>query len=1615
MIKFNKVLSILCIGVLFCASNSFAQIARTAGTTTDSTRQILVAAKNRDLNTVKNLVNSGVDINKRDAQGNTIYCTALRQNDNETASILKSFGGTSKGCPGIDPTKKVAAATAAESKSGIFGGIRNGTAFLVAGAAVGVGAMLFAGGDDSNSPAGASNDGNSGGDGPIVIPDRPTGGQTFYVPFGANGAYTLYMENDRTSAVPIYQTKEYDRITLNKYSAQNFNTDFEYKYYVLGIASSQKEVIRSDYSMYDIIGVNVLRALGYNGIKYQRTTTKLVVNNPIKPLNSGSATQYVRLAIISTTGVDFHSKEFDVDTPGATKTGYIENHNYNENDTSNTYDGIDKKNVVDGFDTKCYVSFGVGCNVSSSKYFDFESSVTGYAGIIAAPTRYFGYDGDSDNYPADPTDSGGDEGIMGIAPETVISSFQLATTNGVVRNPYKTMYKAMTEYNEVDHKSEKNDIILFTDVSSAVGVVTYYDQQIPINRANSEDLYDVLKATNNNYTFAQNYFISNVANLYADTKDNIKASITGLYGNFSSIAKKDRPVFIFASGDDNLSNMTNIESAAPLVYPDLIGNFINVVAVDEYGKRYVTQHGNLVNNSDLWNEGSNGCGATMNWCLSAPGKDIIAPASGTGDLKTYATISNFINNFAGYQITGVTTGPADPNPGITNYYYDVAQASNGLLKVKDLGLLIGLYNAFISANQTSLTDSEPYETDPYTNYKFLNNLGDEVYNSAIFDQNGDLIYFRDDKKALIDPSTGNSTFDPSFNMMIGVWDYSTSQYLPMGAGVKYYIEYNNFKTPGFGAIESKYYFELKTETDQFGGVMPAGTKYLEWVNAGASDVTGRWKDTFSLANVNEFNGSEKTLYWEYNEASSLWVIENYTGMEYTYYLDGSSNLIFKDSSNLLYKFDGTNWESSSDGVIFNAVAMMALPQEQTGDPLLDFYLKINSRFAKYDTDGSTSVSPGIDYLIWNKSLSVYDLYSFDGAPINFDFFVKGSSSAVSSSDLLIDLEETHLGLTGIVKDINEDGYLIGVMYDLDPTSEGWKPWQYCEVASGACQWQTWTSVKDLSNTTDFDGDNSNTAGSGGSVVPDNDFYIDFYFIDTNGNGIYDPEDLLYIPQSGSAAAAAVVAGAVSALLGAYQHMTPDQVVSLLFLTSDDLGDTGVDAVYGQGLINLAKATRPYGSIVIPTDPKNFNWNAGHNSYAYNTTAAQSTATSTSRSGRGFELEHTYVALSSSFGDAVANSTLQFIVLDDFNRQFEMNFNSLVVAKPVGREIHIMMNEFGRSARETVKVTDAMSMSFGIQHNKEYTPRKGEEDPFIFNELTFNFATEEQKVTVSLGHNLNKALRFDQYETVPETAIVSSSFLGNPYLALAGQNAIGASYQTNISNNWSLGMTSFSGNIVANEIVDYYNMLPESDNRLGRITSSFTSVTRDFNRKGNVSFHAGVVVENKTMLGAGSYGALQIDHGTTTMFSTVASSFKLSSKTSMFGSYTIGTSQVSAARDSLFNEFSSIQTSSWNVGFAYKLAPRSTFGAVFAQPLRVNSASASMDIPIARDAVEDILYMNSYKLNLTPSATEYDMQMFYSWQAGDFEMDTGYMYRINPGHSSTLPDDHTIMMKFKYKI
>ena len=118
----------------------------------------------------------------------------------------------------------------------------------------------------------------------------------------------------------------------------------------------------------------------------------------------------------------------------------------------------------------------------------------------------------------------------------------------------------------------------------------------------------------------------------------------------------------------------------------------------------------------------------------------------------------------------------------------------------------------------------------------------------------------------------------------------------------------------------------------------------------------------------------------------------------------------------------------------------------------------------------------------------------------------------------------------------------------------------------------------------------------------------------------------YGTRSGTSMAAPMVSGGLAILFQAFPYVETADIMQLLFETATDLGDKGVDSIYGHGMMNLAAALNPVGSASIPT--------------------TTSTAT-----GAGIDVQASALLAEAPLRTAVAAATADMVMLDDYDRAF----------------------------------------------------------------------------------------------------------------------------------------------------------------------------------------------------------------------------------------------------------------------------------------------------------------------------------------------------------------------------
>lgn len=141
--------------------------------------------------------------------------------------------------------------------------------------------------------------------------------------------------------------------------------------------------------------------------------------------------------------------------------------------------------------------------------------------------------------------------------------------------------------------------------------------------------------------------------------------------------------------------------------------------------------------------------------------------------------------------------------------------------------------------------------------------------------------------------------------------------------------------------------------------------------------------------------------------------------------------------------------------------------------------------------------------------------------------------------------------------------------------------------------------------------------------------------------------------SGTSVATAIVSGGLALMRQYFPDLTPQQIVAILLDTTVDLGDPGVDRIYGSGLVDFVAAMQPVGSVTV------------------------------SAAAGGGDLDTARIALAGAFGDALAQ-TEAFVVIpvrDSYDRRYVADLSAALSPwRDRFRHLDLMADMTGATAR-----------------------------------------------------------------------------------------------------------------------------------------------------------------------------------------------------------------------------------------------------------------------------------------------------------------------------------------------
>ncbi len=471
----------------------------------------------------------------------------------------------------------------------------------------------------------------------------------------------------------------------------------------------------------------------------------------------------------------------------------------------------------------------------------------------------------------------------------------------------------------------------------------------------------------------------------------------------------------------------------------------------------------------------------------------------------------------------------------------------------------------------------------------------------------------------------------------------------------------------------------------------------------------------------------------------------------------------------------------------------------------------------------------------------------------------------------------------------------------------------------------------------------------------------------------------YAVYSGTSMATPHVSGAAALLIQTWPMLPPSDVVSILLTTATDLGAAGVDVVYGHGLLNLNAAMQPVGSLAIPI--------------------------SGSTTGQTVSLDDTSLSLGPAFGNALNGSTLlaQAFALDDFDRNFVAGLDGRIVRADrnfgldalLAGGIQSVETGLPNGARVSLGVADQASTARGWDSIGMASDEEAERD---VRGMSLAFSGRDG-TAYRLGYDVTPAQMVADIAVAPAASLFwMPDELFNPQHGLVGA---GAAFTA------SRGLGD--GSVVTVGLVDEHGQ-PDGDTGNARIGE--IAFAHQFPGGAALTARFSNVDERSGFLGSDADGGFAVE-GANSRFYILGGRLPLGAGVELLGSYTLGTTDMTADGTSLLGDWSGARADAFGLGIVKDdaLGTGARIGFLAGQPLRVNAASANLTVPVDYQ-LDKTVVQDSERVSLVPTGREIDLQLAYDQTVGTRGSLSGWlMMQLEPGHDADAPPAYGIGVRF----
>jgi hypothetical protein len=484
----------------------------------------------------------------------------------------------------------------------------------------------------------------------------------------------------------------------------------------------------------------------------------------------------------------------------------------------------------------------------------------------------------------------------------------------------------------------------------------------------------------------------------------------------------------------------------------------------------------------------------------------------------------------------------------------------------------------------------------------------------------------------------------------------------------------------------------------------------------------------------------------------------------------------------------------------------------------------------------------------------------------------------------------------------------------------------------------------------------------------------------NGQIYVDSQGYEYV-LSGTSFATPQIAGAAALLAQAFPNLTGAQIVDILLTSAFDAGAPGTDAVYGRGILDIAKAFQPIGTT----------------SLAGGTTPVALTDTSG--------------VTSPAMGDAIKRASLQTVVLDKYKRAFGVDLaptlRGAVVSQPLYGSVGTLQRHV-TAGNERTAIAFTIDAGGGPGRAPQVTQlRLTQEDAEQARVLAGRVALQiapNTRVAFGFAQSGDGLVAQLQGQDRPAFMIAGGA-IGDPGLYRGTDASFAVRRQFG---RWGLTVSADSGKTwSATAVHRAAEMLGQHD----RNPVSDLDMAVD-HRFGNLQASLGLDVmhEDSTMLGAEFHRAFGLA-GADTLFLDANLGWTFADRWRFGAAMRNGWTR--ARGGGLVASGSQLTSRAWALDLARSGVFASDDSLAFrvSQPLRVESGGLNLNLPIDYSYATLTATYGIRTLALSPTGRELDAELAWNGRLFTGEAAASLFVRKDPGHDASLPLDGGVALRW----